>query len=430
MSDTGAKPEVNVSIDGIDVTKSYNTDEFPVPAVTFDIRSERTDEATVRLVDSVPEDVPPEDLGFHPEYGSEHWAIEDDAAVFERRLAPDEQFQTVYGIRTTDHDVEQFMTEPALDVEDLGSGDTGETETEDAVQSATSQSEPVEDGADATDVPGRDSSQAARDVISGENTVSGLDDEDERVEDVDVSAAGTADSESAVETGETSEATAETDTGARADSGGSGGDSVTEAAATGTTVGAGGVGAALASELRAGDLSDADRDLLTTEFTDEDAGSDVRISHLQSRISDLEAYTDALEEFIDENGPARKLIEDLTGQLESIEDELDALDERTSENAAAIDGLDDRTTENEGTIERLDEHTTENERAIDDLDERVSENTTTVEAVDKGVADVRADLTETQESVEGLRDDVAAIEDWRARISSVLGGVSETTDEE
>jgi prefoldin subunit 5 len=354
-----------ITEDGITLTKTYETDEFPVPTVDFCLRSERDDEATVRLVDTIPEGVPAADLGFHPDYGGDDWTVEGDSAVFEHRLAADEEYRTVYGVRTDDHDPGQFMTDPMIEVDDLGGERSDADDTDDPAAT-----------------PGRDSSQAARDVIAGDRDVAGLDGDD-TVEEVDISGA-----EAAAADGTGGSSGTNTADGQARDGGVDTGDvGVTE----------GGVGAALAAELRAGDLAAADRELLAAELDTDDAGSEVRLTHLQSRISDLEAYTDALEEFIDENGPARQLIEDLTEQVATIEDELTALDERTSETEAAIERLDAAVETNADDIEALDENIDDTEGAIDT----------------------------TQESVAELRTDVEEIEEWRERISSVLGGVSE-----
>ncbi|HET7325609.1 MAG TPA: hypothetical protein VFJ06_14875 [Halococcus sp.] len=385
MSDADTTAEPTVTEGEITVRKSYETDEFPVPAVAFDISSERKDEAMVRVVDTVPEGIPAEDLGFHPDYGSDHWSVEDGNPVFERRLDPGEEYLTVYGIRTSDHDPEQFMTEPSLDVRGLGD----DTETEEAEEpDETEETDEAEESEEAT-TPGSDSSQAARDVISGEGTVSGLDDEDETVEEVDIS--GT-------ETDETDQPTeaSETDDEGTNDAG------RTDERSGEMTLPDGGVGAALAAELRDGNLSESDRELLTEELNDTNAGSEVRLTHLQSRISDLEAYTDALEEFIDEHGPARQLIEDLTDQLETVEAELDSLDDRTSEN----------------------------ESAIQELDGRIEENANDIGALDAEISDVNADISEIRDSVGNLREDVDKINGWRTQISTVLGAPPESKTEE
>ena len=369
MSDADT-PERTVTEAGIAVTKSYETDEFPVPTVDFRVRSERDDGVTVRLVDAIPDGVPSGDLGFHPDYGGDNWAIEGDSAVFERSIAPGEEYRTVYGIRTDDHDPDRFMTDPELTV-DAPEG------------SAT---EPADTGTESTDdeptAPGRDSSQAARDVITGDREVAGLDGDD-TVEDVTISG--------------DDPATTDGPANAAADDAGATGGANTDRAGAGRGVPEGGVGAALAAELRDGDLAESDRQLLAAELDTDDASGEVRFSHLQSRISDLEAYTDALEEFIDENGPARRLIEDLTDDIERIEDELAALDERTEAN----------------------------ERAIERLDDDVAANADDIEALDKGLADAEAEIDETQASIAELRSDIDDIDEWRGRISSVLGGVSD-----
>ncbi|WP_160134551.1 hypothetical protein [Halococcus salsus] len=370
MSNADTTP-LDLAADGVSVRKSYESDEFPVQVVSFEVRSEREDAARFRLVDPVPEAVAAADLGFNPNYGGDHWSAGDGTAVFERRIEPNETFRTVYGVRDTDIDPAAFMTEPTLTVD---GADGSDSPAEDASTTET-------ETGPAPETPGRDTSQAARDVISGEGSVSGLDNDRGGVEAVDLS--GDGDSGTATET-------------TTADSAGPAGDGA------GAALPEGGVGAVLAAELRDGDLSEPDRKLLANELDGNDAGHEVRVSHLQSRISDLEAYTDALEDFIDENGPARKLIEDMTDRLETIEADVEALDERTTENATAI--------------ERLDDHTESN---ADDID-----------ALDKGVADTNAEVAETQESVADLREDVEAIDDWREQISNVLGGVSTDRDED
>jgi predicted nucleic acid-binding Zn-ribbon protein len=371
MSDADT-PERTVTEDGIILMKSYETDEFPVPTVEFRVRSERDDGAMVRLVDTVPDGIPPGDLGFHPDHGGDDWTIEGDSAVFERHIASGEEYRTVYGIRTDDHDADRFMTDPELDVSGLGGDSPAGTPDNGDVEDQT-------ETADAT-TPGRDSSQAARDVIAGED-VPGLDGED-TAEAVDISGTG---SDPTRETEPT-----EADAGA-GDAGTAGGGQAR------VGVPEGGVGAALAAELRNGELAETDRELLAEELDTDGASGEVRFSHLQSRISDLEAYTDALEEFIDEHGPARQLIEDLTEQVADIEDELAALDERTSETEAAIERL-------EAAIET---------------------NAADIEALDSDIDDAQTEIDETQASVADLRADIDAIEEWRGRISSVLGGVSD-----
>ena len=115
MSESEQYEMVTVASDGVTVDKRFEEDEFPVPAIAFEIQSSRSETVTVTLVDRVPEDVAVEDLGFHPEYGSEYWTIDEDQITFEREIEANSEYTTVYGIRATGtEDVEQFLTEPTL----------------------------------------------------------------------------------------------------------------------------------------------------------------------------------------------------------------------------------------------------------------------------------------------------------------------------
>jgi len=157
MSDSQAYEAITVASDGVSVTKRFEADEFPVPAIAFNVVSKRSEAVNLRLVDTVPDDVAVEDLGFHPEYGSEFWDINDDEITFEKEVEPDSEYTTVYGIRATGtDDVEKFLTEPEIENVDP----------------------PLDE--DEADLVGGDNN-AVKDVISGESdSVPGLeDDEDE-----------------------------------------------------------------------------------------------------------------------------------------------------------------------------------------------------------------------------------------------------------
>ena len=59
MADAEPDEPVIESDAGVTVEKSYEPDDFPVPAIAFVIHSERDEQASVRLVDTVPEEVRP-----------------------------------------------------------------------------------------------------------------------------------------------------------------------------------------------------------------------------------------------------------------------------------------------------------------------------------------------------------------------------------
>ncbi|MFB6141355.1 MAG: hypothetical protein ABEJ26_13090 [Halosimplex sp.] len=396
MSDSQQYEKVSVSSDGVTVDKRFEEDEFPVPAIAFEIRSARSETVTVTLVDRVPEDVAVEDLGFHPEYGSEYWAIDEDEITFERELEAGAEYTTVYGIRATGTDnVEQFLTQPVVERVDP----------------------PLEEGGDGGGVVDEGGSDVVRDVISGDSdAVPGLDEEDgdesDDVETLDLKDPNEPDG-------------AEGSSGGSGGSNGSSGGSVdVEDADVDTLVGA------LATEIRNQDVDAEDVKLLRKAFdlADDSGGSvDARIQHLQTEISDLLAYTSALEEFLDENGTGDELIEDFRAQVESFESELQEVRTMASghdeEIAAVEEGLDGVESSMESLESDMDEVLSDVESVQSDV-ESVEESVDGVEddledletqVGDIDVEDVRSDIDEINEEIEELKE-------WREQLSSVIGG--------
>ncbi|MGM0590179.1 MAG: hypothetical protein ACQETI_00885 [Halobacteriota archaeon] len=152
MSDRPAQGEaISVSDGDITVEKSFTADEFPVPAIKFDIRSERTEPVTVQLTDQIPEDFPMDGVGFHPDYGSEYWtAYKDHRVEFTRTLDGGQRLTTVYGIRLEDSsEVPKFLGEPYLEQRDVDGFEAGDAES-------------------VGDIIGSDNSQIIRDVLAGD----------------------------------------------------------------------------------------------------------------------------------------------------------------------------------------------------------------------------------------------------------------------
>ncbi|QGN06977.1 hypothetical protein Hrd1104_06495 [Halorhabdus sp. CBA1104] len=365
MSNTQTYEPVNVSADGITVVKRFEADEFPVPAIAFNITSQRTEPVTVTLTDDVPGDVTVEDLGFHPEYGSEHWTIDEDTISFEREIDADSAYTTVYGIRATGtDDVEKFLTEPTIE-----SVDPPMEAEEDLVEDA--------------------SSDVVRDVIAGESdSVPGLDDaDDEEIETLDLADPNTdrAGSE-----------------GAESD-----GDGTIDGVQPGS------VAKTLAAEIRQDAVDDATLAVLEDELDLGGAGGsagntsgavDARIQQLQNDVSDLTAYTSALEEFLDENGQGEELIADFRDRLESFEGNLSSVQNELE----AI----------EGEVGSVQETVSSHSETVDDLESTVADLESEIEAVSEQVGDT-GEIDDRLEDIEATIQDLEA---WREQLSSVIGG--------
>jgi len=151
-----SEPEQDVTVEeaGVSVRKSLNDHQFETLAVVFDVRASTDGPTTVTITDAVPEDVPDDDIGFHPEYGGEHWRAEEGQVVFSREFGPGEQYTTVYGVRDFDGTRADLLAEPAVGVGD------------------------VEEVSAIDDLVSPEDSEVVRDVISGErDTLPGLEDE-------------------------------------------------------------------------------------------------------------------------------------------------------------------------------------------------------------------------------------------------------------
>jgi len=366
MSNTQTYESVNASSDGVTVVKRFEADEFPVPAIAFNITSQRTQPVTVTLTDSVPSDVAVEDLGFHPEYGSEYWTIDEDTITFEREIDADSEYTTVYGIRATGtDDVEKFLTEPTIESVDP----------------------PLEDGNDLIEDASND---VVRDVIAGESdSVPGLEEsDDEEIETLDL-----------------------TDPNESDDAGsGTGGEANGEQSAV-EGVQPGAVAKTLAAEIRQDHVDDATLAVLEEELDLGGAGGEVdegavdaRIQHLQNEVSDLAAYTAALEEFLDENGQGAQLIEEFEGRLGEFEGELRTLQSELEGVRSDVDSVQDTVEDNEQTVAAV-------EATVNDLEDDLDR-----------IEDQVGDTGELDERLSDIQSDIEDLEEWREQLSSVIGG--------
>ena len=410
---SSADPEevsVEIEREGVTVEKSFEPDDFPVPAIAFVIRSERDVPVDVKLVDTVPEDIQAEDIGFHPKYGAEHWRNEGEELIFERTFEAGEEYTTVYGLRARDtEDVGRFLGDPEL----------------------------------AEVSPPKDSSEVVRDVMgeSGQGSAPGTSDDDLEAAiaaaDVDDTSEGpsvgpdTTTSEPVTTSGPASMSPAE-------------------------------VASALAEGIRAGEVSESDLEVLRDALETGGGSSnslEVRIDHLQNEVADLKAYSDALEEFIDENGEARTLMRDLqegvegvrndvaevedqvesvsgevesvSGEVESVSEEVESVSGEVTAATERIDGLDDevsRIDDIESSVDSVEGSVDELESSLSGVDEQIGSLQEEMDAIRDEVDDVRDEIPEGRiEAIDDRMDEFQAeleeLAQMRQRMASVFGGM-------
>jgi predicted nucleic acid-binding Zn-ribbon protein len=217
-----------------------------------------------------------------------------------------------------------------------------------------------------------------------------------------------------------------------------------DADASATAAASGSVAAALAAELRAGDVPEEDVELLRTEL---DFGlprsADVRIRRLQAKMDDLQAYSDALAEFIDEEGTGQELVDGLRREVEALDEELDTF----GDDLAAVEaGLDDAESDRadirddvstlEGDLAALDERVEDTAQQLSDVDDRASEavagveelNSTLddrVEAVNEDIEELSEDLSQTASAAAGLDEELGEV---REDIADLDGEIVSTRE--
>jgi outer membrane murein-binding lipoprotein Lpp len=457
MSNTGGYERLTVDSDGVRVTKRFERDEFPVPAIAFEFESERDRAVRIRLEDRVPEGVAVEDLGFHPEYGSEYWTVDGETIAFERELSAGSEYTTVYGIRATGtEEIERFLTEPAVTTIDQSGTDSGTAPSEESI------------------VPGSD--DVARDASSGSGDGRGVDGETgdpvpDATEDTDEGAADPEEADGEIATLDLRDP--DENAGKPGDGGttASGGPGTATGAATGTTGGAssgtvgdgttgsddagtgdpanrssdgpidgaapeatddrsvadsgrdGALVSALAAEIRNGDVASEDLELIEAALdrAGKTGATEARIERLQSDIADLRAYTDALETFLDENGTAEQVIGEFEERLDNLADELAILRADLDANRTTTEELADTVT---SVHDGVDDLTSD----VDGIRGDVAAVESTVSDLEGAVEELRADVDrletegDVSERLDGIESDLAALQEWREQIQQTFGG--------
>ena len=475
--------------EGVEVKKSHEGDRFPVPAIVFSIRSEREEPVEIRLADRVPEGVSMDDVGFHPEYGSEFWSVEGRTLVFERELEGDVEVETVYGLRGPDAETaDRFLGEPTIEV--WTGGESGSSFVDD-INDQLTRSATFADGENGERVASTAGATTESETLGGsEGAEGGEDDWDD--EAVEAGAAAEADengdpdgSESTEPGEEDDRESGRSDDGERSEDRAATEDAMDENTPIDTergtdrteadepTVAEGdeddrddeALAARLARELRAGRVDSDDRETLRDALGPRES-VDARIEHLRAQVNDVAAYADALEAFLDENGSGRTLIRRQAERLDALREDLEATTEQAAANREAVVAVESDVETIEGNIETIEENVEIIESDVDAFQTAVSDLDEEIERIDERFASIderierveslqeeiterldaleashESDVTELREDVEtriderieeverfteAVESDVEALEAWRAQLAGALGGADGT----
>lgn len=361
--------ELRARRDGVQLEKYYEDDEFPLPSIVYEFESDRSTAVEVRVAEVLPEGIGPEDIGFHTDLGRDNWSLTAKELVWRGTVEPAGCERAVFALRPDqEYDIERLVDEP--DAFDVQVPDPASLPARAGTFTRSAGSDGEDDPADDEDTPDVDrevarwggdgaAAAAADDDLPDEPATEGTADEP--------ATGGTADDETSIDP---------TDGESLADR--------------------------LVAELRAGNVSTENRRYLQRELGGvQPRGSvDARLQQLQAKLSDFEAYTDAVEEFLDEGGTAEQLTETVETRLDAFEDDLRTLESTVAELA-----------ELQGDVADLDE-----------LTSTVADHESELESLDEDMSSLEEDLSSVQEGLETVREEVDAVS---AELSGVTGTVEE-----
>lgn len=369
----------------LSVDKRVVTDEYGAPAIVYELRYSGTDSTRVRLREEVPDQFDPEQFGFHRQYHADAWWVGDGTLVFEHSIEPDETLETVVGVCTPDPDrLEPLLSEPVVEIASATGGEgTNWGQLSDAR---------VDYGVDADAIT--TPSVAATD--GGEASLAGADGAEDGESDsqpANASGAGqTLADEADPDAIESAIPSVEETSGSQGDAewpADGGRDELVDR---------------FVDELADDSLSDDQRRRLREALgVDSITSMDARIDHCQKRLSDLDAYVDALEAFLDEEGNGQELIEGFRTDVAAVESGLAALEADVDETADEQQDLRDR---------------------IDGVEDEVAE----LRAVRDDVAALQRELDETaaelRDEIDELRATVERFEEWQTNLASAFEDLS------
>lgn len=130
MDEAEGGEEVVDASDGVTLRKRLETADFHQPAVVYEFTSDRDVDVDVRLIESIPDGLPPEDLGFLGSSTERTWEIKGPKLVLEKTLEPGASFTTACAARGDRAGaITELLGHPdAFEVTETGTAATAEPE--------------------------------------------------------------------------------------------------------------------------------------------------------------------------------------------------------------------------------------------------------------------------------------------------------------
>ncbi len=369
--------------DGLRVQKTIEADSENMATVTLDITLEHHVPATVRLIEPALRSIPTEEIDLHANHGAEFWTLTDEA-VFERNFESDETYTVIYRVGNIDADQGAALAkEPIVERTD-GATDSEDPELDNVVHQNNSDLvreliagdrstlAPETESPNTVELSLEDSTDPAP---AGSPTSTQSDSEESSI---DISSADSQSSASGIS--DSAEAPKAESDAATIESSSADGDSPHQAASdespdsqSAMSQGpSGGVARVLLKELQQGYVDDETITDLREEL-DQSRSKEIRLTHLQSQVSDFSAYIEMLDEFLDRHGTFDSVFEDLEAEVALLGDTVDELQEEFHGLSEAvgddIDGLETAQQDLTTQLEDIQEELSAVNTRLDEFDE-------------------------------------------------------------
>lgn len=375
------------------IEKQAELETYDEPTITYCISTDRDETFRIRLREHIPDWCLPADFDFHPWYDADDWEIKDGTVIFEQRIEPDDELFTLFSVCIDENgNLDSLVERPSVEVApveaDAEGTDTDWVEVSDErVNFHVADEEVRTDSAKALASDG-----GGFPLLINENPDSpSTERSDNEVPETESTSPDNLEtavptvSESEANEGERTATTNETAATENGDT--SNGNQLHPE---------GSIVDDLVTALQQENVSEEQIQTLREIVGSDSVGSmNARVEHCQTRLSDLAAYTDALEEFLDEEGTGQQLIREFQSDLEAVEDHLEALESEVAQTADGQDDLRERVGEVERDVSAL--------REIGD----------TVESLEARLDDTTASL---QEDLDELRTAIEDLKDWQENI--------------
>lgn len=378
MERSGNDAQVVAAEDGVTLRKRFEETEYRLPTIAYEFRSDRAEPVTVRVIETIPDALDPEDVGFVDANGTDAWEIKGPALVFEDEIEPDAEYAAACAARG----------ENAAAIEEiLGRPDAFEVEPP--------------SGAGATPAPAADFTRNAR----------------------------TARSDAVVSRSRAGRSNDEAGSDRAVGKGGS--VAVADDRAEPRVV------EQLVAELRDGEAGDENVALLKDALGIDERPKrslETRIRQLQSDLADVRAYSNTVEEFLDRHGSAEEVVRQLESRLDAVEEAVDGLRSTVETNGATVaavrEDVDDVAAETHSVsaaVDRLDEELAAEVSSLRSDLERL-EDRLPASDVDERLSNVEGELSAVDESVSAIDGRVSTLDERLAEMDDQLSDVEAFSD--